>query len=324
MKCKEAADLLIEYIYDELGPEERQAVEEHLAVCPACAEDFQSMSGVRGLAAGMADPDPSVMAVNRILATARDESQKAAPLFGSIRSKLLAAVGLAAVALVLAIVAVPQFASYRSSPLPPPPSGMDDRTALVETQPAVAERLEPVPGEETAPSTPTVATEEVVSEETVTATRRVTRGAATFDELEELPEPSPAPAAESGPSSPTATARLRSAPAPSTEPDTAMGGRSGSEPAQIVAKAKPASPPAEKKTESQPTPAPEPPKPVAQLQADEKPTRTASTGGPAHQNAPTESRTLTVADGLREGREAFNAGDYKRSVGPIGFTCSCW
>jgi anti-sigma factor RsiW len=42
MTCRELAELLIDFVADELPPERRQLLEEHLSLCPPCVAYLES------------------------------------------------------------------------------------------------------------------------------------------------------------------------------------------------------------------------------------------------------------------------------------------
>ncbi len=51
-------DVLLAYLYDESGPDERLAFERHLGACAACRLELEAFGGVRAALARWAPPDP--------------------------------------------------------------------------------------------------------------------------------------------------------------------------------------------------------------------------------------------------------------------------
>lgn len=50
-------DRLLAYLYDEAGPPDRRAVEDHLAECAACRSEFEALRGVRSRLSSWTPPD---------------------------------------------------------------------------------------------------------------------------------------------------------------------------------------------------------------------------------------------------------------------------
>lgn len=53
-------DALVAYLYEETTPEERQAVEAHLATCAACRRELEDLGGVRASLGSWAPPEPEL------------------------------------------------------------------------------------------------------------------------------------------------------------------------------------------------------------------------------------------------------------------------
>lgn len=49
MKCRELLEFLMQYLEDELPPEERASFERHMDDCPPCANYIQSYRAVRAM-----------------------------------------------------------------------------------------------------------------------------------------------------------------------------------------------------------------------------------------------------------------------------------
>jgi RNA polymerase sigma-70 factor (ECF subfamily) len=62
LRCWRARRHVSAYLDDELGPDDRAAVEEHLAGCPTCPPLYASLVGVRASLGGLRDPDTVVEA----------------------------------------------------------------------------------------------------------------------------------------------------------------------------------------------------------------------------------------------------------------------
>jgi RNA polymerase sigma-70 factor, ECF subfamily len=60
LRCWRARRHVSAYLDDELGPDDRAAVEEHLAGCPTCPPLYASLVGVRASLGGLRDPDTVV------------------------------------------------------------------------------------------------------------------------------------------------------------------------------------------------------------------------------------------------------------------------
>lgn len=97
MNCEWFDNLIIDYIYGELAPDEAASVEEHMRNCPSCAEKVKELSSAREMASGLPDPEPSKMVIGRITAQARDEAAKGQKIWGFGWLKIFAALCLMAV-----------------------------------------------------------------------------------------------------------------------------------------------------------------------------------------------------------------------------------
>jgi anti-sigma-K factor RskA len=97
-------ELTAGYALDALDPDERKAYEEHLPGCQTCQEEliaFQEVSGA--LALGAAGPAPPPELRDRILESARAESQNVVPLRRRGRQSVGVYGAIAAIAAVVAI-----------------------------------------------------------------------------------------------------------------------------------------------------------------------------------------------------------------------------
>lgn len=56
--CKKCRDLMIEALYGELGPADREALDRHREACPACAAEYGSLRGTLELMDKRERPDP--------------------------------------------------------------------------------------------------------------------------------------------------------------------------------------------------------------------------------------------------------------------------
>ena len=97
MNCKEAQDLLIDYLYGEVSSGQARSLEEHGKSCKECSRLMSEYARIRGLTAGLTEPRPDQMVVNRIVAVARDEADKARSSLGFGWLKILATLCIMAV-----------------------------------------------------------------------------------------------------------------------------------------------------------------------------------------------------------------------------------
>jgi len=67
MNCKNAHSLLSAYLDDELTGIEMLEIREHLNVCGPCAEELQSVEGVKRLLSASPVPEPSADFENRLV-----------------------------------------------------------------------------------------------------------------------------------------------------------------------------------------------------------------------------------------------------------------
>lgn len=81
MNCNQAQNLLVDLIYEETDPDVKKELEKHLENCRDCASAYDNLLRTRLLTFRLNDPPPSTMAVNRILAHAREEAQKPKPIW---------------------------------------------------------------------------------------------------------------------------------------------------------------------------------------------------------------------------------------------------
>ncbi len=73
MECRSCTEFLTALLDSELTPELRSAVEVHLADCPACREELQSLALVGSTASGLTDLEPSPELWQRIAARLEPE-----------------------------------------------------------------------------------------------------------------------------------------------------------------------------------------------------------------------------------------------------------
>ncbi|HSP05647.1 MAG TPA: zf-HC2 domain-containing protein, partial [Acidobacteriota bacterium] len=74
MDCKKAEKLLVEYLYQELSPENTLEIEKHLETCDSCAKTLENWRGIhRGFQRSNDMPQPTPFLKTRILAAAREE-----------------------------------------------------------------------------------------------------------------------------------------------------------------------------------------------------------------------------------------------------------
>jgi TolA-binding protein len=139
MDCKQADNLMIDFLYGELSTGDRAAFEKHLQGCPEHAREIEKLRGVLNLVRAQ-EPEEVPEAVSaRIMANARarmPQRAKPAPFLSLIWNPVAAAAVLAVV-----VVTVGLATYFTSEP------GLDEEPALEATKPlAVAEKPQPMPG----------------------------------------------------------------------------------------------------------------------------------------------------------------------------------
>jgi anti-sigma factor RsiW len=103
MNCERAENLFVEYLYGELGQKQLESVQAHLDECPQCSVAFSELTRIRELAGSLPDLEPTQIAVNRVIAQAREEVDKSPPVWRFSWLKALAPLCL--VAIVTGVVA---------------------------------------------------------------------------------------------------------------------------------------------------------------------------------------------------------------------------
>lgn len=97
MNCGRAEDMFIEYLYGELEPDRAGSLRAHLDECLACRTRLAELARVRQLVAQVPDAEPSPMAINRVIARAREEEERTRSIWGIRWVKVLAPLCLAVV-----------------------------------------------------------------------------------------------------------------------------------------------------------------------------------------------------------------------------------
>jgi TolA-binding protein len=138
MDCKQADNLMIDFLYGELEPGDRAAFEKHLQDCPEHAREVDKLRGVLNLVRAQ-EPEEVPEAISaRIMANARasmPRKAKPAPFFSLIWNPVAAAAVLAVVVVTVGL------ATYFTSD-----TGPVEEPALEATKPlAVAEKPQPLP-----------------------------------------------------------------------------------------------------------------------------------------------------------------------------------
>ena len=72
MKCPECDEKFVDYIYNELPPEEKLRMDEHLKACESCTKQLSQLSFVRTSFQHLKDQEPPSLVHQRILAHAQD------------------------------------------------------------------------------------------------------------------------------------------------------------------------------------------------------------------------------------------------------------
>jgi len=138
MDCKQADNLMIDFLYGELSPGDRAEFENHLKSCPEHAREVEKLRGVLNLVRAQ-EPEEVPEAVSaRIMANARarmPQKAKPSPFISLIWNPVAAAAVLA-----LVVVTVGLATYFTSKP------GLDEEPALEAARPlAVAEKPQPLP-----------------------------------------------------------------------------------------------------------------------------------------------------------------------------------
>lgn len=137
MKCKELETNAIMYLGGKLPPAQRDALEGHLAVCPACRERVQGFAQVMGLLGEWQNVQPSPFFQTRLTARLKEEpvsqswwaslwQERALPEPGR-RGFRPAARPLFAVALAVVMTVALVVFRYLPAPLPVEPIGRANR-----------------------------------------------------------------------------------------------------------------------------------------------------------------------------------------------------
>ena len=138
MDCKQANNLMIDFLYGELSPGDRAAFENHLQNCPEHAREVEKLRGVLNLVRAQEPEEVPEGVSARIMANARasmPRKPKPAPFFSLIWNPVAAA---AVLALVVVTVGL---ATYFTSD-----TGVEEEPALEAARPlAVAEKPQPMP-----------------------------------------------------------------------------------------------------------------------------------------------------------------------------------
>ena len=74
MNCERAEELFVDYMAGEISRTDAESLQAHLDECPKCAGKLAEMIRVREMVGQLSHPEPSPMAVNRVLAVAREEA----------------------------------------------------------------------------------------------------------------------------------------------------------------------------------------------------------------------------------------------------------
>jgi putative zinc finger protein len=67
LECRHVDERLLDFVYDELPPEDRAEVAAHVEACGRCAAEVRSMTGTRAALRALPDEEPSAAATTRIL-----------------------------------------------------------------------------------------------------------------------------------------------------------------------------------------------------------------------------------------------------------------
>jgi len=76
MNCRRAEEMFVDYLYGELQPDRAASLRAHLDECRGCNSRLAELVRVRQLVAKVPDAEPSPMAINRVIARAREEAER--------------------------------------------------------------------------------------------------------------------------------------------------------------------------------------------------------------------------------------------------------
>lgn len=81
MDCVTANDLLVEYLYREMGNVEKKALEAHLRQCARCAADLESLKATRAMVQKLPEVDPPdrIKALSLARAESAGQSSRVSP-----------------------------------------------------------------------------------------------------------------------------------------------------------------------------------------------------------------------------------------------------
>jgi len=144
MNCRRAEDMFIEYLYGELEPDRAEPLRAHLDECLACRTRLAELARVRQLVAQVPDAEPSPMAINRVIARAREEEERTRSIWGIRWVKVLAPLCLAVV--IGGLVAYQFRGGFAPKPLVHAPAKEEHRPVAQESLPA------PGPAKESSPA----------------------------------------------------------------------------------------------------------------------------------------------------------------------------
>ena len=134
MNCRRAEDMFIEYLYGELEPDGAGSLRAHLDECLACRTRLAELARVRQLVAEVPDAEPSPIAINRVIARAREEQERSRSIWGFRWVKVLAPLCLAVV--IGGLVAYQFRAGLAPKPMVYAPAKEEQRPAVQEPLPA--------------------------------------------------------------------------------------------------------------------------------------------------------------------------------------------
>jgi hypothetical protein len=143
MNCRRAEDMFIEYLYGELEPDRAEPLRAHLDECLACRTRLAELARVRQLVTQVPDLEPSPMAINRVIARAREEEERSRSILGFRWVKVLAPLCLAVV--IGGLVAYQFRAGLAPKPMVYAPAKEEQSPVVQEPGPA------PEPGKKSSP-----------------------------------------------------------------------------------------------------------------------------------------------------------------------------
>ncbi|HUT53091.1 MAG TPA: zf-HC2 domain-containing protein [bacterium] len=106
MNCDDCREMILDLLYAELAPARKRELEDHLASCPDCAREYKELGLTLSAVRALPDPEVPPFLDARIAAHAKEAAQKSARPRTAWSRLMRPALGLAAVTVITASVAI--------------------------------------------------------------------------------------------------------------------------------------------------------------------------------------------------------------------------